>query len=198
MGLNEEPAVTVDNEAEGLRQALRRMPVAEPRPGFVDRVLANATAIEPAARQPTRAPGRLRHLATRWETWMGAALGGAVAAALTIFLLNPIGRRSTPAEAITLALHEARDVDVLIDSDRALTGATIRIAVTGGVALDGFENEHEIRWQADLERGSNLLSLPLVARTTGKGQLVATIEHAGRTRQVIIALDVRDKEVSRS
>ena len=201
MGLNEEPAVTVDNESEGLRQALRRMPVPEPRPGFVDRVLANATANEStaaAAGQPTSASGRLRHLVTRWETWMGAALGGAVAAALTIFLLNPVGPRSIPAEGITFALHEARDVDVLIDSDRALAGATIRIAVTGGVALDGFENEHEIRWQADLERGSNLLSLPLVARTTGKGQLVATIEHAGRTRQVIIALNVNDKEVSRT
>lgn len=193
--MNEEPTTTVDTESDNLRQALRRMPVPEPRPGMVDRLLTRATGTTDAApRQRAVAP----HFITRWETWIGAAFGAAVAATLTILLLRPIEQASGPAPGITLALHEARDVDVLIDSERSLAGATIRVAVTGGVALDGFDNEREITWQADLKRGSNLLSLPLVARTAGSGQLVAVIEHEGRTRQVIIALTVRDKEISPS
>jgi len=186
----------VDNDSEKLRQALKRMPVPEPRPGFVDRALAHATAQRRPA-PPPRASG-LRHLVTRWETWIGAALGGAVAATLTLILLRPVDHTTPEPGGITLALNEARDIDLLIDSERNLDDATIRIVATGSVMLDGFENENEIGWQTRLERGSNLLSLPVVARSKGKGQLVAVIEHGGRTRRVTINLTVRDGVVSRS
>jgi hypothetical protein len=185
----------VDNESEMLRQALKHMPVPEPRPGFVDRALARATSARPEAAAPR--PGRLRHLATRWETWIGAALGGAVAATLTLLLIRPLDPTSQPG-AITLTLNETRDIEVLIDSERNLDNANIRIVATGSVTLEGFEDENEIGWQTNLERGSNLLSLPVVARSAGKGQLVAVIEHGGRTRRVTINLTVRDPEVSRS
>ena len=39
-----------------------------------------------------------------------------------------------------------------------------------------------------------MLSLPVLARSTGAGQLVAVIEHEGRTRQVTVNLTVRDQE----
>lgn len=188
--------LSVDSDSEKLRQALRRMPVPEPRPGFVNRAFANATG---AARRPElRGAGLFRHLATRWETWIGAALGGAVAAALVLLLLRPLDPGATDRDRITLALHETRDIEVLIDSERNLDDATIRIVATGGVVLDGFDNEREIGWQANLERGNNVLSLPVVARSPGKGQLVAVIEHQGRTKRIAINLTVRDSEVSRS
>jgi len=37
-----------------------------------------------------------------------------------------------------------------------------------------------------------------VARTTGKGELVAVIEHDGRTRRVAVELTVIEPKVSRS
>lgn len=163
------------------------MPAPEPRPGFVDRALAKATG-----RTPPRS--RLTHLATRWETWIGAALGGAVATALTLFLLRP----TEPTPGITLALNETRDIDVLIDSERALDDATIRILASGSVALDGFENDHEIDWQTHLAQGSNMLSLPVIARSKGPGRLVAVIEHEGRTRRVTVDLTVLDRDSSRT
>ena len=187
----------MDKDSEILRQALRRMPLPEPRPGFVERALANATTADRKFAAPQ--PGKLRHLATRWETWVGAALGGAVAAALTmLLLLRPFDQSTGGSGGITLALHETRDIEVLIDSERSLDDASIRIVATGSVMLDGFEDDHEIDWRTRLERGSNLLSLPVVARSAGKGQLVAVIEHGGRTRRVIINLTVRDPDVSRS
>ena len=180
----------MDTDSEILRQALKRLPAPEPRPGFVDRALANATR-EPAARAGKRSMG-LAYLASRWETWIGAALGGAVAAALTLFLLRPLEQPAPAPMGISLALNESRAIDVLIDSERELEDATIRIVATGSVVLDGFENEREIGWRAHLERGSNVLSLPVVARSTGQGQLVAVIEHEGRTRRMTINLTVRD------
>jgi hypothetical protein len=184
------------DDFQTLREALRRMPTPEPRPGFVERTLARAVAQQQAP-QAVALPGRLRRFATRWETWAGAALGGAVAAALMLVLLRTVDTTDS-RQPLALMLHEARNVDVLIDSDRELKGATIRVAASGSIVLDGFDDERQIDWQADLERGANLLSLPVVARAAGKGRLVAVIEHDGRTRQVAIDLSVVDPQGSRS
>jgi hypothetical protein len=192
-GENDTGLNVADDDFQTLREALRRMPTAEPRPGFVERAFARAAAQAPQAVAP---PGRLRRFATRWETWAGAALGGAVVAALMLVLLR-VDTSSSP-QPLALSLHETRNVDVLIESDRELKGATIRVAASGSIVLDGFDDERQIDWQADLERGANLLSLPVLARAAGKGKLVAVIEHEGRTRQVAIDLSVVDPQGSRS
>jgi hypothetical protein len=184
------------DDFQTLREALRRMPTPEPRPDFVERALARAAAQQQDP-QAVALPGRLRRFAARWETWAGAALGGAVAAALMLVLVRTVDTTES-RQPLALTLHEVRNVDVLIDSDRELKGATIRVAASGSIALDGFDDERQIDWQADLERGANLLSLPVVARAAGKGRLVAVIEHEGRTRQVAIDLSVVDPQGSRS
>jgi hypothetical protein len=186
----------VDDDFQTLRQALRRMPTPEPRVGFVERALARAAAQERAT--AALLPARLSRFVSRWETWAGAALGAAAAAAMTFILLRPVDSTQPAQPQLALTLHETRNVDVLIDSERVLKGATIRIAATGSIALDGFDDEQHIDWQADLERGSNLLSLPVVARTAGSGELVAVIEHEGRTQRVAIALVVIDPKPARS
>lgn len=171
-----------------MRRMLERMPVPEPRAGFVDRALAKATG-----RAPPRS--KLAHLASRWETWVGAALGGAVAALITFMVLRPTHSGSPD---ITLALNEIRAIDVLIDSERALEDATIRIVASGSVALDGFDDDRQVDWQAHLAQGSNVLSLPVVARSKGAGQLVAVIEHDGRTQRVTVHLNVLANKPSRT
>ena len=198
-GKDETGLNVADAEFQTLRQALRQMPTPEPRAGFVERALARAVAQSRSGQRAASLPERLRSFVTRWETWAGAALGGAVAAALTLVLLRTVDTAEvSPQPQLALTLHEARNVDVLIDSERDLKGATIRIAASGSIALDGFENERQADWQADLERGSNLLSLPVVARAAGKGRLVAIVEFEGRTQRVAVELTVLEPKVSRS
>lgn len=182
-----------DDDFDTLRQALRQMPTSETRAGFVERALARAAAQQ--RETPPSLAARVRQFVSRWETWAGAALGAAVAAAaVTFILLRSVDSTVSERPQLALTLHEARNVDVLIDSERELQGATIRVAATGSIALDGFADERHIDWQANLERGSNLLSLPVVARAAGKGRLVAVIEHDGRTQRVAIDLAVIDPQ----
>jgi hypothetical protein len=173
------------HDSESIRRVLKQLPAPEPRTGFIDRALAKASGTRPAP------VNRLAHLAGRWETWVGAAFGAAVATALTL-ILHPTEQLSAARPAIALNLNESRAIEVLIDSERSLEDARIRIVAIGSVALDGFENDREIDWQTHLDRGNNVLSLPVVARSTGRGQLVATIEHGGRIRWMTINLTVRD------
>jgi hypothetical protein len=157
------------------------MPVPPPRPGFVDDVLA--TAVTHSAPRPQRG------VFARWETWMGAALGAAAAVLVTVFLMRP--GMPTIETGVMLAVDESRNIDVLIDSERTLEDATIRVAASGSVELDGLEDKRQVQWQTRLDRGRNVLSLPIVARSAGAAQLVAAIEHEGRTRRVAVKMTVR-------
>lgn len=184
------------------------MTVPEPRHGFVDRVLSRTFAASRTKRRQvtdgdddrvaqSHGRGAARALGPfgRWETWLGAAIGAAAAVLITVAVLRPESNE-TPAAAITLALNESRHIDVVIDSERTLEDATIRLATTGSVQLDGFENEREVEWKARLERGRNVLSLPVVAHAEGPAQLVAVVEHEGRSRRIAVHLVVKPRGAS--
>ena len=153
------------------------MPVPEPRPGLEDRVLAKA--MQPKKRK-------------RLSNWWAAGIG-ALAATIAWVAVLWIQQDRIQEPRLLLALNESRDVSLVIDSERDLEGATIRLYVTGSIALAGYEDEHEIEWLASLTQGANLLSLPVVARSPGDGRVVAVIEHEGRTRRVSVAMHVADK-----
>lgn len=175
-----------------LIEALRKLPTPQPRPGFVDEALANAArrthAISDAAGP--------RPVLLRPQIWFAAAAGAVIAAAFTWFLLQPLA--TSRDSGIALTLNESRNIDVLIESDRELQDATIRITLVGSVVLDGFEDQRQIDWQADLVQGANMLSLPVVARNAGAGRLVAVIEHGGKTRTVTLNLTVNPTRASKS
>jgi hypothetical protein len=185
----------MNDDTEALRRALRRLPAPQPSTAFVDAAFARATGH--SAKVAPRSTG-IGDLLRSWHLWLGVALGSAVAATLTVTLLRPAAPVRGTAAPLAFEINETRNIDVLIDSERALKDASIRIVASGSVTLDGFQDEHMIDWRTDLEKGSNLLTLPIVARTRGPGQIVAVIEHEGRTRTVTIDLQVRNPGISRS
>jgi hypothetical protein len=172
----------VVDDLQKLRAALSAMRVPEPRPGFVDRVLAIAPGRKPPEVRGIRAAIR------RPGTWWAAGAGALAATVAWLALFFHSGGVSEPS--LVLALNESRDVPLVIEAERNLDGATIRLTVTGSVGLAGYGEQHEIEWTTSLTQGANLLSLPVFARAPGDGRVVAQIEHEGRTRRVSVALHV--------
>lgn len=171
------------DDLKKLREGLRTMTVPEPRHGFVDRALRGASGREPAVARGLRAAIR------RPSTWWGAG-AGALAASLAWTALLFFQAGAVSDTRLVLALNESRDVPLVIDAERNLDGATIRLSVSGSVGLAGYGEQHEIEWTTSLTQGANLVSLPVFARTKGDGLVVAVIEHEGRTRQLSVALRV--------
>jgi hypothetical protein len=167
-----------------LREALKHMPVPPARPGFIDAALAKAASSARTHGRPVS-----RSVLTRWEMWFGVAVGIAATILVSVFLLRPHDATEGGSN-ITLAVNESRNVDVVIDSERTLEDATIRVAASGSVELKGLDDKHEVQWQTRVERGRNVVSLPVIARSTGDAQLVAVIEHGGRKRRVGVNLSV--------
>jgi len=114
--------------------------------------------------------------------WLGAGFGGAIAASLLMVAMSlgwlvPPADRLPVANEFVVALGESRDMNIAIDTDRALTGATISILLAGDVELEGFGARRELTWNADLEAGVNKLTLPLRAVGAEGGQLVVRMTH---------------------
>lgn len=189
---------------ESLRGELQALPVPEPSPGFA------AAALAAAARSNVQAAATERGFqawpAGRWaprrrlELWMGAALGAA-ATAVFMALLSGVAQREPPPgievpSGIRLALHEVREIGVAIDVDAAVSGAVMTVLVQGGVDLVGFGEQREISWRTDLDAGTNMLSLPIIAHSMEGGRLTALLRHGDTTRRVDLSVSVAPPAVN--
>jgi len=127
--------------------------------------------------------------------WVGAGLGGALAAGIVLAIMagNPLRQSSEPTvtstapsmPSITIALNEPHDVDVAINAAAALTGAEIRVVLTGGVRLAGYSDRSVVSWRTDLDAGVNQLTLPVLAINPNGGQVLVEVEHASK-RQIFV------------
>lgn len=116
------------------------------------------------------------------QFWLGTGFGGAIAASLLVIALalGWFGNSSTNETDIAefvIVLDEPRRMDLAIEIDRPLKGATISILLAGSVEIDGFSGRRELTWTTDLDAGVNRLSLPLVGIGENGGQLVVRLSH---------------------
>jgi hypothetical protein len=142
-----------------------------------------ARALERVDRVPDVAPARRRSF------WLGTAVGGALAAGIAVVVaafwpqpsLEPVGN-----PAVRLVPGEVREISMALDSPEALADAEIRVLLTGGVGVQGFANQRELRWMTDLDRGINQLTLPLVGLDATGGQVTVEVQHGSKRRTFVI------------
>ncbi|HEX7080658.1 MAG TPA: hypothetical protein VF329_06565 [Gammaproteobacteria bacterium] len=181
--------------AAGVLRVERARPVPGPTPGAFERAIAHATrgrGDAGALRTPSRAAGRGAHRGFWAGMAVGAVSAAAAAAAWVVLLVparEPQSASTTPL--VTMALNEKRDVSIAVDTPAPLRNAEIRVVLTGAISLDGFADRRELRWHADLEAGSNQLTLPVVA-TGAAGQLMVEVQHGQKRRTFIV--DIRGVE----
>jgi len=145
-----------------------------------------ARALERVDRVPDAAPIRRRSF------WLGTAVGGALAAGIAVAVavlwphsgLEPEPPRGNPE--VRLVPGEVREISMSLESPEALADADIRILLTGGVGLQGFANQRELKWMTDLDRGINQLTLPLVGLDPNGGQVTVEVHHGSKLRTFVI------------
>ena len=165
------------NREQELRRVLgeyAESSVSIPGADFFDRALI--TAARSAARQQHK------------RSWM-TGFGSAVAAGLAIWIVSgvlfkaPEGVSVDPAmPAITMAVEEARTVNLVFSSATELDDATLTVLLPDGVELAGFEGQREITWMTSLRKGKNFLPLRLIATVPTEGVLLATLKHGADDR----------------
>lgn len=120
----------------------------------------------------------------------GLALAAAIATvAFGLWLRDVDGIDGAVLPQVRIALNQPHAVTVTLESPDALLAADVRVELRGAVALDGYEGQRELRWQTDLDRGVNQLTLPVVALGASGGQVLVEVTHGDKRRTFV--LDVR-------
>lgn len=163
--------------AQARRATLRNLPIPAPRAGFFDEALRHAQR----AHQVTH---------RRWPQLTGLALAASLALWLGAGWLPQLLRAPDKNGGIVIALHEVRTVQLAFNADHELRQATLSITLPESVELQGFPGQREVRWQTDLARGVNVLSLPLVAVAAADGVLLARVQLGDHSSELTVPLHV--------
>jgi hypothetical protein len=154
-------------------------------PGF--RAAAFAEAIAAATRRATSGEDRVPSF------WSGLGLGAALAAGVAIAIVTLMSRFDSGQESatpqLTLAANEERSVSISVASPEPLEDAEIHVVLNGPIELRGFEGQRELRWRTNLDRGANQLTLPVVAKGMGTGQLLVEVTHGEKRRTFVVDVE---------
>ncbi len=161
---------------ESLTKTLGRLAAPEMPAGFPERVLRQAMS----SRGERRFSPRLIPIGLA----SGALAAAAVGAFLAVHLLSTSPRdRAGEVPQVALALHRPTQVGFVFHVHRALRDVRIVVSLPKGVVING-RRERRLAWHADLQRGDNVLKLPLVARMPGGGVVTAEVDVAGLTQPI--------------
>ena len=154
------------------RQTLKDLSVPPPSQGFSDRVFQKT--VETCRRQSRR------------RSWLSA--GGAVAAGLALWIMVGIPVNYSPqlpqqdVPLSTMNLHASKTIKMIVNASRDMRNATITVELPEHIEIEGFPGKRSISWDTDLYKGKNLLALPVLAKTTGKDQIITRIEHESKSK----------------
>ena len=168
-------------QLQGLRHALRSLPVPAPSPGFTDNLLGQV-------RQQQKQRERRKR-----------ALPLAMAASLLLsagLLMFQAGKGPVELESISLAVDDTRQVSLVFNAPADFKQVTLQLSLNGNIELAGYVGQRELEWQSSLKKGQNTLVLPIRATGRGQGELVARILHGDKVRHFRIPFNMNVPGVS--
>lgn len=174
--------------ARKLRAVLSALPVSGPNPEFFERAMQQARQAENISSRQQRT-----------RTWIPAALAAGLAVMLVggLLLRQPFndegeGMPRAAAANITMALEEARTVNLVFESAIPVDDVILTVELPMGVELAGYPGRMRMRWETRLQAGKNRLPLELIAIDGIGGELIATMESASTEKVFRIDVEVVD------
>lgn len=174
-------------EEQELSALLSELPVTGPSEGFADRVIRNAIEQHPH-----------HHHRAGFMKGFGAAMAAGFALWVVVGVLpvsKPDARNPAPQE-ISIALHEVQKVKLAFHTVSSLNNARITIQLPDHVELVGYKGKKLLSWNANLNQGDNVLTLPIRAGAIATGNIVAKIEHENQVKTMVIGVGVMQPGMS--
>jgi len=167
---------------KALRQRMQAQLVAQPKANFADRMLHGAVEHH-------------QHKTRHHWSFIGGAIAASVVIAVTSFVLRFAAPQPEMARQ-TLALNQVTRVALALDSREELKGATITLQLPDNVELKGFPGQRMISWKTDINRGTNLLALPVMGVARKNGLLVARLQYGNKSKEYKVELNVKNPDVN--
>lgn len=154
------------------------------------RALQRSLAAGERPGMPAATRRRLLH-SRHVSTVTGAAgVAAGVVLAVVVTLLWP-GTDQPGEEVAPVDDSDWRTTTVRMEfrSERALSGVRFSLELPDGTELEGHPGQRSLTWEDDLDQGTNRLRIPLILTNDPGGELVARLEHDGRSRELRLSAD---------
>ena len=158
------------DDIEQLRKDLSLMPIVGPSAGFEERVLAEV---------------RKQH-AVQGGNKFTIGFVSAMAVSLMIWIVSSVfstGFNSQQPQLINVAMNEVHTVRLMLDAPSDIAQVTLSLGLPENIRLKGYESKQQLVWQTRLNKGANILALPVTGIANGQGDLVAYVRYGETTKQ---------------
>ncbi|MFV8834471.1 hypothetical protein [Aquisalimonas sp.] len=143
--------------------------------------LRRALADDAEGRMPTAVRQRL--LPRRTPRPALAAAAAVIMAAGTALVWQHLGDQ-LPGATTEPAEWTTATVRLDLQSGNALSDVQFQLELPEGTQLEGHPDRRSLTWHDDLAVGSNQLTIPLILTGEPQGELVARLEHDGKSREL--------------
>ncbi|MCW9024478.1 MAG: zf-HC2 domain-containing protein [Gammaproteobacteria bacterium] len=164
-------------QAQQIREALHNMDIPPMRSEFAQQVINNAVQHHETAK-----PNLYKGLSL-------ALAASLVFVAMTGLYFNQPVIEDSPA--IVIGLNQTKNVKLLFDAKDNIDNVSISIELSENLTLAGYNNSKLISWNSQLQKGQNVLALPIMATEFGKGEVIARLEHGGKNKTFLIQINTQ-------
>ena len=170
--------------AQVLLDGLSSMSVPAPAPGFEQRVFSRVRRQYPE--QPGH--GSFFRFATGFAT--ASVAGLAILFASYVFLpqTSPV-QDEIATQLIDVAINKSSTIRLVFEAEQAFSSVNLTIDLPLNMEVEGYPGHHRLSWTTSLEKGQNVLALPVIALDPGKGELVAKLDYADKHKEFRIMLN---------
>jgi hypothetical protein len=155
-------AAIVENESLIIEGLQKRYDVPPPSPDFESRVMAAALSRGKSAERP---------ITMAW-------VSGAVAAVLALGVALGIGMGSDS----DMPESQPYNVRLAFDTVNAMDDVTLTVELPPHVEMSGYPGYQRLSWNVSLDKGENVVNLPLNILFPGEGDLVAHLDNGERKK----------------
>lgn len=150
-------------------KALKDIRVPPASAGFADRVIGNATKSESP---PTR------------RIFPYVAAGIAASFIFLFFLASAIINPDLNNQDVTLVSigDEVKTIKLAIESAHTVDSIKMTIDVSEGLEISGYPDQKNISWNARLEKGTNIIALPISAIAREDGEITTRVHLNGKEK----------------
>jgi len=175
-----------------LRADLQDMPVPESSVGFAARALRRAAKANAVSHHPEQ-----------HRAFAGGFAAALVAGLVLWFVTGIYGpdeelATSQPQLAeLSIGLYETRRVKLSFNSPEKMEKVRLSLVLPEHVELEGYPGRKQIAWYTKLNKGDNILTLPLSATRSDKGIFTAKVGTGKAAKTIQFYLNVADPGISR-
>ncbi|MFW2373165.1 MAG: anti-sigma factor family protein [Gammaproteobacteria bacterium] len=156
-------------DAIHVKQMLSDLPMERPVQGFEQRVFTAVKQQYPQAAKHQFKTGFATALAASLAIWF----------AVSVFVPDTTEQK---LDVVSIGMQESRDLKLVFTSVDDIQQASLKIELPDNIELLGYPGQKMLAWKTRLDKGQNVLTLPVQALGKVQGELVARVNYGDKQK----------------